>query len=399
MKGTLLFIVAVVALGVALASTRTEAHKPITSPFTYNEDVFPIVRDRCGRCHVSGGVAPMSLLAYKDMVPWGESIRAELVAGHMPPWSVIGGHGRFKNTPILSARELNVLLTWVTGGTPAGNPDHAPAPVAIQRDWPLGPPDLVLPLPSEVTLPADMADRMQEFTVRTGEANARWVRAVDLLPGTPAIVRSATITIKSDSSTSAAGGIDRERMLSLWVPGEDPVSLDHEAAFQLPPGAELIVRVHYKKTWEYERMAMTDRSAVGLYFATGAAPALGALTLTPPPDSAPHDGGQLSFSRDIAQDLKAFAVFADRELVDADVVMEAVRPDGTRSDIIRFHPRADWSRRFWFAQPIALPRGSRVNVVVTAAAADVLEPGAAPAAKKSLERSAVRLTLDVVPGL
>src|SRR5947207_13550517 len=79
MKGQLLFVAAVVMLGVALASSRTEAHKPITSPFTYNEDVFPIVRDRCGRCHVSGGVAPMSLLAYKDMVPWGESIRAELV--------------------------------------------------------------------------------------------------------------------------------------------------------------------------------------------------------------------------------------------------------------------------------------------------------------------------------
>jgi hypothetical protein len=256
MKGKLLFVAAVVVLGVALASSRTEAHKPITSPFTYNEDVFPIVRDRCGRCHVSGGVAPMSLLAYKDMVPWGESIRAELVAGHMPPWSVIGGHGGFKNAPILSARELNVLLTWVTGGTPAGNPDHAPAVVALQRDWPLGPPDLVLPLPSEVTLPADTPDRTQEFTVRTGETNTRWVRAADLLPGTPAIVRSATIAIKSDSSTSApAGGIDPERTLSVWVPGEDPVSLDREAAFQLPPGAELIVRVHYKKTWEYERIS------------------------------------------------------------------------------------------------------------------------------------------------
>ena len=182
------------------------------------------------------------------------------------------------------------------------------------------------------------------------------------------------------------------------MPGEDPVSLDREAAFQLPPGAELIVRVHYKKTWEYERMAMTDRSAIGLYFATGAAPPLGARTLTPPPDSTPHEAGQLSFSRDITQDLKAFAVFADRELVDADVAMEAVRPDGTRSDIIRFHPRADWSRRFWFAQAIALPRGTRINVVVTTAAADALEPGAAPAVTKFVERSAVRLTLDVVPG-
>ena len=64
------------------------AHKPITSPFTYNDDVFPILRDRCARCHVPDGVAPMSLMTYEDTVPWGESIRVELLAGHMPPWSV-----------------------------------------------------------------------------------------------------------------------------------------------------------------------------------------------------------------------------------------------------------------------------------------------------------------------
>src|SRR5882672_5497696 len=81
----------------ALTSSRSEAHKPITSPFTYNEDVFPILRERCGRCHVAGGVAPMSLMTYKDAFPWGESIRTELVAGHMPPGAVDDAEGRFRN--------------------------------------------------------------------------------------------------------------------------------------------------------------------------------------------------------------------------------------------------------------------------------------------------------------
>ena len=63
-----------------------EAHKPITSKYTYNDDVFPILRDRCARCHVAGGVAPMSLMTYEEAFPWAESIRAELIANHMPPW-------------------------------------------------------------------------------------------------------------------------------------------------------------------------------------------------------------------------------------------------------------------------------------------------------------------------
>ncbi len=102
---------------------RTEAHKPITSPFTFSDDVLPIVKARCASCHSPAGVAPMSLLTHADAVPWGESIRVELMAGHMPPWGVESPAGRFRNPQQFSAREMNILLTWASGGTPPGKPD------------------------------------------------------------------------------------------------------------------------------------------------------------------------------------------------------------------------------------------------------------------------------------
>ena len=71
-----------------------DAHKPITSKYTYTEDVFPIVNSRCGACHIAGGVAPMSLLTYKEAFPWAESIRVELLAYHMPPSFAEPGFGR-----------------------------------------------------------------------------------------------------------------------------------------------------------------------------------------------------------------------------------------------------------------------------------------------------------------
>ena len=120
---------------IVIATVRGDAHKPITSPYTYNEEVFPILRDRCGRCHVSGGVAPMSLMTYKDAFPWGESIRTELVAGHMPPGGVDDAAGRFRNAPTLTARELNILLTWVTGGNPMGSAERMPSTVEPRRGW------------------------------------------------------------------------------------------------------------------------------------------------------------------------------------------------------------------------------------------------------------------------
>jgi hypothetical protein len=402
----LLISIAIVLAGFALAVRRGEAHKPVTSPYTYNEDVFPIVRDRCGRCHQAGGVAPMSLLTYKDAVPWGESIRTELIAGHMPPWSVEDARGRFKNPQTLTARELNVLLTWVSGGNPVGDADHLPPPITSQPGWRLGTPDLVLPLPSEFTLAADTSEQTHEFTLATGTKEARWVRAIDLLPGTAAVVRSATIVVGSDrAQDSSREGTAPERVLAMWVPGDEPVPLDAGGAFRLPAGAELAVRVHYKKTWEYERVAMTDRSKVGVYYADRPAAELRALPLAPDHPSAGAAPGtpaagvaenpsrQLSFSRVVEEDLQALALYPDSHLANVGLRVEAVRPDGSRVELIRFRPQPDWARRYWFAQPIALPRGTRLEAVATFDP-ELLPPGAAPA--KPIDGSTLRLTLDVV---
>src|SRR5262245_14180673 len=216
MKSRIVAIVAVIAVAIALASQRGEAHKAVTSKYTFNDDVFPIVKARCAQCHVEHGVAPMSLTTYKDAFPWAESIRAELIAGHMPPWNADEGFGDLKHARTLTARELDVLLTWATGGNPQGNLDQALPPVTLTNDWAMGAPDLALKLPSEFTVPADKMDVTEEFTLPTGTKEPRWVRAVDLLPGTPSVVRSAVIFLKGAASSPASASPDR--VLAMWVP-------------------------------------------------------------------------------------------------------------------------------------------------------------------------------------
>ena len=81
-----LAIAAIATAIVAAAHMRTEAHKPITSPFTFSDDVLPIVKARCASCHAPGGVAPMSLLSYEDARPWAKAIKSKVVAREMPPW-------------------------------------------------------------------------------------------------------------------------------------------------------------------------------------------------------------------------------------------------------------------------------------------------------------------------
>lgn len=374
-------------------SIRGDAHKPITSPYTFNEDVLPIVRDRCGACHVAGGVAPMSLMTHAEAVPWGESLRAELMAGHMPPWVVDSPAGRFRNVQGLTGRELNVLLTWASGGTPLGDPDKAPAAEPLKREWPLGAPDLVLPLPEEVAIPADVQEREVEFTIATGLTNARPVRAADLLPGTPSIVRSATIAVKTSANGAARGAADP--LLALWLPGDHPVPLDEGTAFVLPANAEIVVRVRYRKTWEYENRAMSDRSSIGLYFARDAAASLAALPLAVPGD-APQGTAVGVATTTVTEPLRAVAIYSETAAGERAFTVTVIRPDASREELIAFRPRAAWARRYWFREPIALPKGTRIEV--QARSDEGLLPPGVLAAPAGSAPGAARVTLNVVPG-
>ena len=105
----------------------------------------------------------MSLMTYRDAYRWAESIRSELVAGHMPPWSADAGAASFKGARALSPRDLDVLVTWATGGTPEGPARATPSPVALHQGWPLGEPQLVLNLPEAVTLPPGEPEATREF--------------------------------------------------------------------------------------------------------------------------------------------------------------------------------------------------------------------------------------------
>ena len=370
---------AAVVAAIALAVPSIDAHKPITSPYTYTDDVFPILRDRCGRCHVQGGVAPMSLMTYKEAFPWGESIRTELIAGHMPPWTVEAPAGTFRNSQAVTARELNVLLTWATGGNPVGNPELTMPAMTPSRAWPLGPPDLVVPMAADFTIPANTTERTEEFTLRVPASASRPVRAVDLLPGNPLMVRSATISVKGPADSSDPRGVHAERVLAVWVPGDAPVPLDGSAALALPANAELVLRIHYKKTWEHEREAMTDRSSVGVYFAAAAATELRALALS------------AETAAVVPEDLQALAVYPGGALAGATVTVRATKPDGAQVVLIRFRPQPDWARRYWFDRPISLPRGTTIEV--SSAPDDLLPPGAPPI--KSAGPSPARLTLNV----
>jgi hypothetical protein len=334
----------------ALACQSVGAHKPITSKYTYTEDVYPIVSRQCGACHAPGGVAPMSLLTYDEARPWAESIRQELTSGHMPPYFGDPGFAALRDPHKLSPRDLDVVLTWVTGGTPKGDLKEPPRAAAVRSTWRRGRPGLTLQMPASFTLPAGKAEDTQEFVLDTARDRDRFIAAADLQPGNPAIVHDAVIF------TRPAGGAS-ETIVAAWLPGSTPVTTGPGIGFPWRAGEQLGVRIHYKKTWKLENKAAADRSTVGLYFTNAPVRDVRRLEL-------PATGAVLE------EDAQALAVTALRGPGGAGEVgvrIEAVRPDGSRVPVAGFGSRQGWDQRYWLARALPLQKGTRIDVNIDGA--------------------------------
>jgi hypothetical protein len=332
-------------------SPRTSAHKPITSPFTFYDDVLPITMAQCGSCHEPEGIAPMSLLSHESAVPWGESMRLELVAGHMPPWASIAPQDRFRDRRRLSARELNVLLTWAAGGTPAG--DTPRSVDARAATWPLGTPSETLNLPA-AELPTELARLVKETVLPLAPYVGRRLAGVDLRPGLPSVVRNARLTLR--------GPARGEQVIGLWVPGDEPSLLPPGVGWSIDAGAELVVRVSYRKRWDREREPASDRSTVGLYFAMQAGSEATAVALrASAAPGADARTGSLPFGRPA----RALALWPEPALAGAVVRVETVDAAGVRTPLATLAPRAEWERRYWLKEPLDLPAGSTLRATAT----------------------------------
>lgn len=258
--------VMILALPVLLVlDTPGIAHKGATSKFTYNADVHAIFLDRCSRCHIEGGVGPMSLLKYEEAYPWAESLRTELLSAYgdvsaeaqnakVDPHDFVKAAHRQ-----ITARELDVVLDWATGGTPEGDKAQTPAETTLRNEWAGGTPDLIARLPAPYTMNVTAMEATHAAAMAIQTPSPVTVARIDVLPGTPAIVRSAVLSLRLLDGTT--------QLIGTWVPRQVPGPIAIKPHVRIDPGTHIVARIHYKKTWKYEGQPMSDLSSVGLYFA------------------------------------------------------------------------------------------------------------------------------------
>jgi hypothetical protein len=309
----------------------------------------------------------MSLLTYKDDTgsgasAWGQSIVDYLISEQMPPWYVDPLGPVMKGGYSIPVRDLDKLITWAAGGTPEGDARDKPSatlPPAAQ--WKAGEPDLKLTMAADHTVAPGVLEDTKEFVIETGLKEARWVRGVDLLPGKTSMVRIATISV------------DQGPILSYWVPGTDPIMAPNGAAFKLDAGAKIRLEIFYKKSYLDEQNAVPDRSSVGIYFTD--APVSGreiqSLAINGPAAGSEGTTQPLTASGALATAGRVVAVRPALDQPYTSIKIDAVTPSGRRMPLLWLRSaRPEWRRRYWLAEPLELPAGTKIEVSATPYAPD-----------------------------
>jgi len=344
-------------------SPAGSAHEPITTKVRFNKEVVRILERNCYGCHKPGGFAPWSLVTYDEARPWAKAIKEEILEKRMPVWHAVKGYGEFSNAPLMTQREIDLIVNWVEGGAPKGDDKDLPEKAVYSNDWPLGKPDLMLApeKPQEVASDADWY-RTIVLPVKINED--RWISAIDLLPGNASVVYSATLYLETDNSTSkTASSKSAPVILATWVPGQKAVSFAEDTGQFLPAGSRIVAKIRYRGAGE----EVKDLSRVGLYFAKEQPKKqVREIAITNPDaviavGSEPH---QIKVAFTTQEDGEAIAIRPRANPLMVSFQATAFRPDGTEEVLIWTRGyRFDWQQTYYFRQPVRLPKGTRVEVI------------------------------------
>jgi hypothetical protein len=264
----------------------------------------------------------------------------------------------------LTAREISIITAWVDGGTPRGDPSDLPVP-ETQEVWPLGAPDLELPLPRQNSA----GDRpiVQRITVPTRLRTTQWLRGFDVRPGDRRALRSVFLFLKD-------GG--KERWLGGWTPWQSMTHTAFDTAYRLPANATLLVEFHYKNPTGQEE-PVTDTSTLGLYLKRQPpAAALEDLTIAVRPVKDGRRPARLSGEMRLARDTAVWAFrprLADERggSVSGSIEIKAIGPDGAIEPLLWLRENSeDWQYPYFLRDPLELARGSRLVVTAYPARSD-----------------------------
>jgi hypothetical protein len=239
----------------------------------------------------------------------------------------------------------------------------------------VGEPDKVFTLPAKFTVQPDGPDQFKCFVISLGMAEDAYVGAVEFRPDNRRVVHHALIFADPNHQGRklAAGSADGSYscfgspgfpagILGGWAPGSVPLKPQPGYASTLKAGTDLVLQIHYHPSGKLEE----DKSSLGLTF-TGPPTKGRALLLvgTDNIDIPPGDANySVKASRVLPADVDLMGITPHAHYLCKDMKVDAYLPDGTVKPLIWISDwDFNWQGGYRYAQPVHLPKGTRVEMV------------------------------------
>jgi mono/diheme cytochrome c family protein len=373
-----------------LAALPLQAAGP-TANVTFYKEVLPILQKNCQGCHRPGEIGPMSFLTYESTRPWAKAIKTEVLTRKMPPWFADPKYGHFSNNRRLSDAQINLLVSWVDGGAPEGDPKDKPAPMQWRDGWNIQP-DEIFQMPDAYQVPATGTLDYVYIVLPTGFTRDTWVTAAEVRPGNRSVVHHITAVIRPRGSQwmkdakpfkpyipphqSEEGEPDKDdpltapvdmnyEFLAGYAPGmpAERFDVDHSAKL-IPAGADIILQLHYTTNG---KTAVEDQTRVGITVAKEAPPkrfysavVAGSHWAIPPGDPNYEARASMTFGEPV----ELVFIQPHMHLRGKDMTVSLTWPSGQTETLLSVpHYDFGWQIVYYLAKPMQLPKGAKVQVI------------------------------------
>ena len=345
----------------------------ITSQIEY-KDVAGIFYARCSSCHHTGSNS-ISFMNYTETASMSGSIQNDLINNVMPPWSADTSYTRFQHERIITASEKQLILDWVAGGSLQGDTTLAPpAPVHPTGYQLNGNADLTLSI-GQFTSTAVSSDKYYCFSLPTGLAQDRIIRAFEIVPGNKPIVHHAVVT--ADSTGTYAGDVSGNCFsivgnvgIGTYAPGSAAVIFPSQAplvtGITLKAGSKIIIQLHYPAGSAGE----VDSTKIRLYFYPLGTPGVRRIyastplqnwSMAIPPNAITPYSAYYPTSGTLPVALSAFAVMPHSHLLCKSIIYYAVKPGIDTIPLVKVNEwDFEWQDYYTFKKLVKIPNGYRL---------------------------------------
>jgi hypothetical protein len=259
------------AVGFAMVAVPAAAQDKPAPQVTFTKDIAPIFQKACESCHRKDSLGPMSLVTYEEARPWARSIKARVAARQMPPWHIDKSVGiqHFSNDRSLTDEQIAKIVNWVDGGAPKGDMKDMPPPVKWpnEESWNVatmfGEPDLIIKSP-QWKQPAIGQDAWYKPAVDIGLTEPRWVRAIEIRPGTMKgrrITHHALAHLQQEEPGVENNEDSGAGLFMEWAVGKQGEIMRENSGKLLLPGSRIVFDIHYHSVGE----EITDNVELGIY--------------------------------------------------------------------------------------------------------------------------------------